>query len=182
MLPLQADVGRDVDHQGDGRRCRSHSSAIGLHDQIRIQATAGNLVDLGRKRKTVGQDDPSGGESWFDDPGDKVGSCRQEQEQFSQGGDFVVGVEQRPPHSLGDGSSARLPNPDRVDPPLHHPLREAGHQRRLAGAFRPLDDDECSGRRAHSVMMLLVAPESIPWLMCSFTFVMSLSKFARATT
>jgi hypothetical protein len=78
--------------------------------------------------------------------------------------------------------AAGLPDHYWVESCLPHPFRESDGQGGLARPIRPFEDDE-QPRPVHpSVMMLLVAPFSIPSLICWFTRAISFSKFERATT
>ena len=95
----------------------------------------------------------------------------------------MIGLEQRlagptPPPSVPPGSRTDHRAPGPPPPSL---AASARTRVRLAGALRPLDDDEQSRRRHQRVMMLLVAPCSMPSLISWFTLVISFSKLARAT-
>ena len=78
---------------------------------------------------------------------------------------MVLGIEHGFAGHLGGRSAPRLADDDRISPRLAHPLDQRPQQRRLAGAVRPFQDDEESCGHP-SVMMLLVAPFSIPSLIC----------------
>ena len=95
---------------------------------------------------------------------------------------MVVGIEQRGAGDLGGPGATRLADHQRVEPRLPHPLGQGDGEGGLPRAFRPLEDEEEPGTVHPSVMMLLVAPFSMPSLICWFTFAISFSKFERATT
>ena len=81
---------------------------------------------------------------------------------------------------LRSRGAAGFADGDRIEPPRAHRLEDCRRQRRLPRPFGPLENEK---EAVHErVMMLLVAPFSIPAAICSFTRVISLSKFVRATT
>ena len=93
----------------------------------------------------------------------------------------MLGIEHSLPGHLGRRGSAGLADDHRIHPRRAHPFDQRPQERRLAGAVGTLQNDE--EPRAHpSVMMLLVAPFSIPSLICWFTLAISFSKLARAAT
>ena len=78
----------------------------------------------------------------------------------------MLRVEHGAAGDLGGMGPAGLPHDHRLDPCLSHPGREGMEQGGLARPLTALEHDE-EARRVHpSVMMLLVAPLSMPSLIC----------------
>ena len=104
------------------------------------------------------------------------------EKQLGHRADRMLRIEQRLPGDLTRPRAAGLANDDRIDAACPHALGQRLRQRRLARPLRALEDDEEPACGHPSVMMLLVAPFSMPSLICWFTLAISFSKFDRATT
>jgi hypothetical protein len=94
-----------------------------------------------------------------------MGPSRANVQQFRTGGESVRRIQEGSANRLGRWGPPGLPYADRIPSKALHSVDQAGRQGGLAGSVRSFDDDEKPS--AHErVMMLLVAPFSIPSLIC----------------
>src|SRR5262249_52412220 len=114
-------------------------------------------------------------------PGDEVGPRRKEKVELGDRLQRIGRIQQQGPDLLGYRRATRFSDHDRTMAGAGQLPGETGGQGGLSRALRPFDCDIERGRHPR-VMMLLCAPFSIPWAISWFTFTITFSKLARATT
>src|SRR5262245_14460073 len=181
-LRCLADFGAEIENQGEVGHQPVRRGAVGWQYHFRREAPPYRLIRLCGHRETVRKHHPAPGQGGSDQLLHQVRPGGQVEEQLRDGTHVMVGVEQRLPRDLRGAGATRLPDHQRIQARLPHPIRQGDRQRGLARPLRALEYDEQTGPVHPSVMMLLVAPFSMPSLICWFTRAISFSKFDRATT
>lgn len=175
-------LGRQIQDQGEVRANSSGGRLISRSHEDWIQTSTRHLIGFGRECEPIGEHYSPGVERWKNNGLDQVGPCRKIKEQLGERSDRMVGIEQGLPGNLCRAGASGLAYDQGIHAGGPHTSSQWTEERGFARRLGALENDEEAAGVHPSVIMLLVAPFSIPSLICWFTRDISFSKFARATT
>jgi hypothetical protein len=165
---------RGRDGQSEQYRKIGHEPARGKlirGSDLRVaEAAAGDLIGVGGQKESIGNHDKPVVEGGADQAIDELGPGRHEQKRFSAGRELWAGVEKKSPDLIPDLRAARFADRCIRNAAGGKRLAKATDLRRLADAFRTLENDQLPASHRHpSVMIELVAPFRMPSVIQLFT-------------